>query len=205
MIAVVDYGMGNIGSILNMLKKAGADTVIDATKPEILYRADKILLPGVGAFDMAVQQLKEKGFWNILKQLGQENKKVLFGICLGMQLLGKESEEGKEYGLDLIPFRSKRFQNRSPLFRVPHMGWDYISVEQNQCLLAEGISKKPRYYFVHSYYVVCEEPKDILMKCDYGTEFAAAVHKGNIYGTQFHPEKSHRFGMELLRNFVRKC
>lgn len=205
MIAVVDYGMGNIRSIENMMKKVGEKNVVEAKRPEILYQADKIILPGVGAYDTAVFSLKEKGFWNVIKEMALRGKKPILGICLGMQLLGNTSEEGKEDGLGVIPFQCRKFQFPDLELKIPHMGWDYVSIKQKGCLLTEKISEKPRYYFVHSYYAVCEEKEDILMECEYGRRFTAAVHRGNIYGTQFHPEKSHRFGMELLRNFAERC
>lgn len=205
MIAVVNYGMGNIGSILNMVKKTGEKDVWEVETPEELYESDKIILPGVGAFDTAVSMIKEKGLWNVIREVSLQEKKPILGICLGMQLLGYSSEEGSEEGLGLIPFQCRKFRFMGINLKVPHMGWDYISIEQEECLLTRGISERARYYFVHSYYAVCENEKDILMKCDYGGNFAAAVHRDNIYGTQFHPEKSHRFGMELLRNFVREC
>lgn len=205
MVAIVDYGMGNIGSISNMLKKVGEQHVIEAKNPEELYEADKIILPGVGAYDTAVHMLKDKGFWNILKSIGEIQEKPMLGICLGMQLIGMRSEEGVEEGLGLLPFRCVKFQILDSKLKVPHMGWDYVTVKQKHCLLTENISEKLRYYFVHSYYAVCENEADIWMECEYGSSFAAAIHRDNIYGTQFHPEKSHRFGMELLSNFVRKC
>lgn len=205
MIAIVDYGMGNVGSITNMLKKIGETEVVKADNPEILHKADKIILPGVGSFDMAVRMLKEKGFWNVLKVSVNQDRKPLLGICLGMQLLGYESEEGQEKGLGFIPFKCKKFRFSGTQLKVPHMGWDYVTVEQKECPLVDGVSSQLRYYFVHSFYAVCEESKDILMKCNYGHEFAAALHKDYVYGTQFHPEKSHRFGMELIENFARKC
>ena len=130
MITVVDYGMGNIGSILNMMKKVGEKDVIEAENPDVLYQADKIILPGVGAFDAAVYLLKEKGFWSIIKRMALEEKKPILGICLGMQLLGKFSEEGKEQGLGLIPFECKKFRFSKSKLKIPHMGWDYVSVEQ---------------------------------------------------------------------------
>lgn len=205
MVAIIDYGIGNIGSIYNMLKKIGENNIVRAANPEELYHADKIILPGVGAYDMAVTLLKEKGFWNIVLEMAIMKKKPLLGICLGMQLLGMSSEEGNEKGLELIPFSCKRFCPEDTALKVPHMGWDYVSVKKETCPLTEGVSGNLRFYFVHSYYAVCDNNENILMTCRYGKEFAAAVHKNNIYGMQFHPEKSHRFGMELLSNFVKRC
>lgn len=205
MIAIADYGMGNIGSILNMLKKVAKTDVFIADKPELLFEADKIILPGVGAFDMGVKMLKEKGFWNTLKENVEIQNKPILGICLGMQLLGYGSEEGKESGLGFIPFACQKFCCADSKLRVPHMGWNYVSVQQENCSISEMISSNPRYYFVHSYYAICENKNDVLMTCNYGIDFVAAVHRNNVYGTQFHPEKSHKYGMEIISNFARKC
>lgn len=205
MIAITDYGIGNIGSIFNMLKKTGEKNILVAHDPETLNKADKVILPGVGAFDTAVHMLKKRGFWDALKDIAMSEKKPILGICLGMQLLGRGSEEGKELGLGLLPFDCIKFRFKDSELKVPHMGWDYVEVVQKECVLTDHLSRKLRYYFVHSYYAVCEKESDVLMWCDYGHNFAAAVHRNHIYGTQFHPEKSHRFGMELLDNFVRKC
>ena len=205
MVAIIDYGMGNIGSIYNMIRKIGENSIVRAVDPEELYEADKIILPGVGAYDMAVTMLKKRGFWNVVQEMALHKKKPLLGICLGMQLLGMASEEGNEKGLGLIPFRCKRFCFEDVRLKVPHMGWDYVSVKKETCPLTEALSEESRFYFVHSYFAVCDNSEDILMTCRYGNEFVAAVHKNNVYGTQFHPEKSHRFGMDLLRNFVKRC
>ncbi|MBM6948855.1 imidazole glycerol phosphate synthase subunit HisH [Mordavella massiliensis] len=203
MIAIIDSGMGNVGSIANMLKKIGAEAVI-TNKKEELHEAEKIILPGVGTFDHGMECLREAGLPDIIRSETLENKKPLLGICLGMQLLGKRSDEGKSEGLNLIDFETKAFNipKEMPL-KIPHMGWDVVEFTQKDKIL-EGITGQQRYYFVHSYHAVCTNKENILMKCDYGYEFAAAVKNGNVYGTQFHPEKSHRFGMRLLENFVRR-
>ena len=130
----------------------------------------------------------------------------LLGICLGMQMLGRRSEEGPGEGLGYLPFDLKRFRLQDqPELKVPHMGWDYVTVERPQDPLVAGLEAEPRFYFVHSYRAVCDDPADVLMTCDYGSPFPAAVGRGNVWGTQFHPEKSHRFGMCLIRNFVKEA
>lgn len=204
MIAVIDYGMGNVGSILNMLKKIGVPAVLSDDTYE-LEKADKLILPGVGTFDSGMRKLREKGLEDVLKRHAVENGKPLLGICLGMQLLGRKSEEGKEAGLNLIPFDNKRFDFKGDTqLKIPHMGWDLTETVDADDPLVAGLSPAQRYYFVHSYHPVCDNESNVLMHCEYGYSFAAAVKKANIYGVQFHPEKSHKFGMALLDNFARR-
>ena len=203
MVAIVDYGLGNLGSIANMLKVIGEKSVITADKDKIT-QADRIILPGVGAFDAGMSKLAETGLVDFIKEQALKEKKPILGICLGMQLLGRKSEEGSLGGLNMIPFESVRFQLDDTNLRVPHMGWDIVEFQQNSPLL-EGLTGRQRYYFVHSYHVKCDSKENVLMTCDYGYEFACAVVRDNIYGVQFHPEKSHDFGMALLENFVRRC
>lgn len=201
MIAIIDYGLGNLGSIANMLKVIGEKNIITDDKETILS-ADKLILPGVGAFDAGMKNLKEKGLTKVINKAALEDKKPILGVCLGMQLLGMESEEGNLKGLGLIPFTSRKFQFFGETkLAIPHMGWDIVNFIQNHPLTT-GLKGRQRYYFVHSYYAVCEHKENILMTCDYGYEFAAAVVKDNVIGVQFHPEKSHDFGMNLLKNFV---
>ena len=203
-IGILDYGIGNVGSIQNMLKKAGATGVIVHTA-DALTACDKLILPGVGAFDDGMDRLEASGMRSALDHAVAQGKPVL-GICLGMQMLGLCSEEGKSAGLGYIPFRNVRFQlSDQPALKVPHMGWDIVTVSDENDPLVRGITQQPRYYFVHSYYAACENPADALMVCDYGLPFVAAVRHANVRGTQFHPEKSHRFGMALLKNFAEVC
>lgn len=208
MIAIIDYGLGNLGSIANMLRVTGARSVITKDHKTI-QEADKIILPGVGAFDAGMEKLEQRNLIDILKEEA-ENGKPILGICLGMQLLGDSSEEGISKGLGLIPFHSERFdmeKMKAPegiILRVPHMGWDIVGFCQSSPLL-DGIDGQQRYYFVHSYHAVCEYSENVLMTCEYGYSFPAAVMKRNVYGVQFHPEKSHDFGMRLLDNFAHKC
>lgn len=204
MIAVVDYGMGNLGSIQNMLKKIGEKEVKITDEPEVLEKVDGIILPGVGAFDRGVDSLRMRGLDKVIKEHVLNKKKPILGICLGMQLLGEKSEEGSLDGLGLIDFECKKFEFNSVQYKIPHMGWDYVNIEK-QCELTRGLEKDARFYFVHSYMAKCKDKRDILMSCEYGIKFAAAVNKDNIYGVQFHPEKSHRFGMLLMKNFSEVC
>ncbi len=203
MVAIIDYGLGNLGSIANMLKVIGEKSVITSNQEKIAS-ADKIILPGVGAFDAGMQKLQQAHLVDKIKCEAKNGKPVM-GICLGMQLLGRKSEEGIMDGLGLIPFDNVHFAfpAESP-FKIPHMGWDIVEFKKDTPLLAD-ISGQQRYYFVHSYHAKCDSDENVLMTCDYGYEFAAAVVKDNVYGVQFHPEKSHNFGMLLLENFVKRC
>lgn len=203
MVGVIHYGMGNEGSILNMLHKLGEEAIVVKHKDE-LESADKIILPGVGSFDRGMENLQELNFINAIRQEVLEKKKPLLGICLGMQLLGRKSEEGTRAGMGLIPFDNIRFRfENNDNLKVPHMGWNIVDFQQTDKVL-EGIEGRQRYYFVHSYHAVCDNKENILMTCEYGYTFVAAVKRENIYGVQFHPEKSHRFGMRFLDNFVRR-
>ncbi len=204
MIGILDYGIGNVGSIQNMLKKAGAACRIVHTASE-LDACEKLILPGVGAFDDGMARLDASGMRAALDGAVTQGKPVL-GICLGMQMLGLTSEEGQRAGLGYIPFSNIRFRlAQQPALKVPHMGWDVVTLPDEGDPLVRGIVEQPRYYFVHSYHAQCEDAGDALMLCDYGYPFAAAVRHGNVRGTQFHPEKSHRFGMALLKNFAEVC
>lgn len=204
MIAIIDYGLGNLGSIGNMLKVIGEKPLITSDKDEI-GKADKLILPGVGAFDAGMANLSRKNLIEVIKEQALQEKKPILGICLGMQLLGRKSEEGSLAGLDLIPFDNIRFQLDDTDLKIPHMGWDIVKIKQENHPIVKELTGVQRYYFVHSYHAKCDSEKNILMTCDYGYEFASAVVKDNIYGVQFHPEKSHDFGMALLSNFVKEC
>lgn len=202
MIAVIDYGMGNVGSIINILRKIGVPAML-VNNIQQLNEADKFILPGVGAFDHGMQQLNESGLADAIKRQAIVFRKPLLGICLGMQLLGRSSEEGKESGLGFIPFENKRFKFADNIdLKIPHMGWDIAISATIEDPLLRGLAPMQRYYFVHSYHAVCDTEYNVLMRCEYGYSFAAAVKKDNIYGVQFHPEKSHKFGMALLENFA---
>lgn len=203
MIAIVDYGLGNLGSIANMLKVIGEKSII-TSDCEKIATADKIILPGVGSFDAGMQKLQQSHLADKIKNEAKKGKPIL-GICLGMQLLGRKSEEGTMDGLGLIPFDNVHFSfPPESSLKIPHMGWDIVDFKQDSPLLAD-ITGQQRYYFVHSYHAKCDNEENVLMVCEYGYEFAAAVVKDNVYGVQFHPEKSHNFGMMLLENFVKRC
>ncbi len=202
MIAILDYGLGNLGSISNMLKVIGERSRITNEK-ETIEMADGIILPGVGAFDAGMSRLEESGLAEVIRVEAAKGKPIL-GICLGMQLLGRRSEEGSLAGLGLIPFECRRFQLEDPTLKVPHMGWDVVTFAKEHPIL-RGLTGQQRYYFVHSYHAVCDAAENVLMTCDYGYEFAAAVVRENVIGVQFHPEKSHDFGLALLGNFVEIC
>ncbi len=201
MIVIIDYGMGNLGSIRNMLRKIGAPAEI-SSRPEVLESADKLILPGVGAFDSGMRSLAEKGMIPLLNRRILEEKCLILGICLGMQLMTRESEEGNLPGLGWIAATTRRFRfaGDSANLKIPHMGWNLVK-PANRATLFSGL-EEPRFYFVHSYHVCCDDPADVLGTTSYGFEFTSAVKRDNIMGTQFHPEKSHKFGLKLLRNFV---
>ena len=202
MIAILDYGLGNLGSISNMLKVIGEKSKI-TNDHDTIRNSDGIILPGVGAFDAGMNRLNESGLTDVIKSEAGSGKPVL-GICLGMQLLGNRSEEGTLPGLSLIPFECRKFYFEDKSLKIPHMGWDIVDFKMQHPIL-EGLEGQQRYYFVHSYYAVCENKDNVLMTCDYGIEFACSVVKDNVIGVQFHPEKSHDFGLALLSNFVNIC
>lgn len=199
MIAIVDYGMGNLGSIQNMFKRIGAAARVTGD-PAVLADARKILLPGVGAFDSAMQRIADAGLREVLDRKALDERVPTLGICLGMQLLTRGSEEGQLPGLGWIAASTKRFPAIAGL-KVPHMGWNLVTPTQPSPL-TDGLPAESRFYFVHSYYVRVDDPADSLLRTHYGIDFDAAVAHGNIYGAQFHPEKSHKFGMKLLANFA---
>ncbi len=202
MIAILDYGLGNLGSIANMLRVIGVKSIITASH-EIINSAEGIILPGVGAFDAGMQKLNDTALNQVIKEYAGSGRPVL-GICLGMQLLGRKSEEGNLEGLGLIPFECIRFSFNSNKLKIPHMGWDIVDIRQKHPLV-NSLEGTQRYYFVHSYHALCDSMDNVLMTCDYGYEFTAAVIKDNVIGVQFHPEKSHDFGLALLTNFVKMC
>lgn len=200
-ISVVDYGVGNLGSVINMLKKVGSDYVLATTIGDI-EKAEKLILPGVGAFDHAMKMLHQEGFFEILNHKVLSDKTPILGICLGMQLLINGSAEGTERGFGWIDGHATRFRDISDdqSIRVPHMGWNSIAVEKDHPLL-NSLETGSRFYFCHSYYVRCQTREDVLATTNYGDSFDAIIGKDNILGAQFHPEKSHKFGMQLFKNF----
>lgn len=202
MITIIDYGMGNLGSINNMFKRIGVDAEITGDKSKIAD-ATKILLPGVGAFDAAMERINESGLLDILNQKALDDKVPVLGICLGMQLLTHSSEEGKLPGLGWIPAKTTKFTfEKGSKLKVPHMGWNRV-YEKNESELTRDLPEEPRFYFVHSYFVTTEDERHVLTKTIHGIEFDSIIQKENIFGAQFHPEKSHKYGMKLLENFAR--
>lgn len=202
MIVIVDYGMGNLGSIQNMLRKVGAEAKISA-EAEDIERADKLILPGVGAFDTGMLQLRQRGLIELLNRKALEEKTPILGVCLGMQLMGKASEEGRLAGLGWLDAECIRFRFEAETSRlkIPHMGWNTVSI-QREGTLFKDMPPEPRFYFVHSYHLVLREAGDVLATTEHGYAFVSAVQRGNIMAVQFHPEKSHKFGMRLYKNFV---
>jgi glutamine amidotransferase len=201
MITIVDYGMGNLGSIKNMLKKVGADCEITAD-PDRLQQAKKLILPGVGAFDAGMAKLNSSGLVPVLNEQVLEKKVPVLGICLGMQLMTQSSEEGVLAGLGWVDAKTVRFVPAlGSNLKVPHMGWNLVKPSKSSPLLRDA-EEEERFYFVHSYFVQCQKSEEVLLHTHYGHSFDAAFEVGNVIGVQFHPEKSHKFGMRLLRNFA---
>ena len=202
MIVIVDYGIGNLASVLNMFKKIGAKDVVVSNDGETLLKATKILLPGVGAFDGGMGNLEKSGLIPTLNQKVLQEKVPVLGICLGMQMLTKKSAEGQKPGLGWIDAETLKFSPPPELkLKVPNMGWNYVQVQRPNPLIEVG--SKSRFYFVHSYYVKCADEKQSLATSNFGTDFTCMVNKDNIFGAQFHPEKSLKFGMKVLENFAK--
>jgi len=202
MIVIIDYGMGNLGSIHNMLNKVEAQSIITSDLDQI-NNADKIILPGVGSFDEGMKNIRKLGFESIIYEKVRNGNTPVLGICLGMQLLLGSSEEGNQSGLSLIAGYVKKFEYNQHSLRIPHMGWNELTITQPENQLVIDLPPEQRFYFVHSYYVVCENSEDILFRTNYGVEFTSGLNRDNLWGVQFHPEKSHKFGMKILENFNR--
>jgi glutamine amidotransferase len=201
MITIIDYRTGNLGSIQNMLKKIRVESVVTSS-PTDIEKAVKIILPGVGAFDKGMENLMSLGLLDILNKKVIEEKTPVLGICLGMQLMTAASEEGQQKGLGWFDATTLRFNfDDKKSFKVPHMGWNSVSLKKESRLFAD-MYPDPRFYFVHSYYVSTKNESDTVSKTTYGIEFTSSFEKGNIAGVQFHPEKSHKFGMQILKNFA---
>lgn len=197
---IVDAGLGNVGSLRNMCRRVGADVMI-SSDPEVVARATRLLLPGVGAFDEGMRRLHERGLVAALETARTAGTPVL-GICLGMQLMTNGSEEGTSDGLGWIDAQTVRLPKDVGI-RVPHMGWNASTpVRETSIFAGRPDDPDTRYYFVHSYHVRCNDPSDELAVTDYGIRFTSAVQRGSVVATQFHPEKSHRFGMQLLRTYL---
>ncbi len=201
-VVVVDAGIGNLGAIPNMLKRLGAQASI-TRDPAIVATADRLILPGVGAFDAAMRNLRELDLIEPLRERALGAKIPVLGVCLGMQLLFESSAEGTMPGLGWLSGRVVRFDfsTSGSNLPVPHMGWNYVDARRSDSLFA-GFDALPRFYFAHSYHVVCDNPDDELGRTTYGYRFTSAIQRGNISGIQFHPEKSHRFGLKVFENFL---
>jgi len=198
MITIVDYDMGNIGSISNMIKKLGYKNIITSSPKEI-DKANRLILPGVGSFDSGMKNLINLKLIEILNKKVLLDKTPILGICLGMQLMTNTSEEGSLDGFGWIDADTEKFVFED--LQIPHMGWNRIKQKKDSNIIPL-LEDERRYYFVHSYYVECHNKEDILTTTTYGKDFVSSFQKDNILGVQFHPEKSHRFGMELLKNFI---
>ncbi|MDP1861328.1 MAG: imidazole glycerol phosphate synthase subunit HisH, partial [Gemmatimonadaceae bacterium] len=201
MLAVIDYGVANIGSLMTRLRKCGLPAEPVSTMAEVA-RAERLILPGVGSFDNGMAHLGAHGLVEILRETARAGEVPVLGICLGMQLLGEGSEEGEREGLGIVRGGSQRLRlpPQSGL-KVPHQGWCHLELRRPSPLLTE-VGPRTRFYFSHSYHLVCADDVDVLAVAQHGAAFTAMVQRGSVYGAQFHPEKSHRYGMELLRNFA---
>lgn len=207
MIAIIDYGLGNVRALANVYDKLNIPAAI-VKQASDLEKAAKLILPGVGAFDEAMERLQKSGMRSLLEEMVLQRCMPVLGICVGMQMLALSSQEGKLPGLGWIDGEIKKFIPSSSsssssmnLVRIPHMGWNDVKPLKTNGLL-KGIGSDARFYFLHSYYFQCHKNEDVIAVTDYGTEFACAVNSGNIFGVQFHPEKSHQWGVQLLKNFA---
>ena len=201
MITIIDYRTGNLGSIKNMLKKIGEPSIITADPEEIL-KSSKIILPGVGAFDIGVKKLKDAGIWDVLIEKVNVQKVPILGICLGAQLMTRGSEEGEVKGFGWVDADTVKFDlEKGSKLKVPSMGWNYVHLDRDSRLF-EDMSADPRFYFVHSYHFRFSDVAQVLTTSNFSYDFCSAFEKDNVIGVQFHPEKSHKFGMKLLKNFA---
>ncbi|MBI2287959.1 MAG: imidazole glycerol phosphate synthase subunit HisH [Chloroflexi bacterium] len=204
MIVIIDYGMGNLGSILNRLERMETEVII-SSKAEQIEKADKLILPGVGSFAAGIDNLKKRDLIGVLEKKIIIEKAPILGICLGMQLFTRRSEEGDAEGLGWVDAETRKFNftSEDAKLRIPHMGWNSINKLRDSLLLVD-LPDGASFYFVHSYYVQCNDPGNVVATTRYGIDFACVIQKANIFGTQFHPEKSHQDGIVLLRNFIER-
>ncbi len=198
-LSIIDYGMGNIGSLTNMIARAGGQAEI-VSSPESVHASAKLVLPGIGAFDNAMRRIEDLGLRGALDKKVQEEKTPILCICLGAQLITLQSEEGELPGLGWVQGRVKRFNSTEGL-RIPHMGWNDVEVKKTSRLF-RGMEADASFYFVHSYFIELDDPADVLTTTRYGIDFVSSIEHDNIFATQYHPEKSHRYGLQLIRNFV---
>lgn len=202
MIAIVDYDVGNVGSVLNMLRKVGAKAEI-TRDPAALRAADKLVLPGVGAFDEAIANLRRFELWDLLNELVLVERKPILGVCLGAQLMTRASEEGQQAGFGWLDAHIQRF--RAPAggsLRIPHMGWNIVKPTRSDIGIFKDVADPMRFYFVHSYHMVADSPEIALGVTPYGEDFVSVLGRDNILAMQYHPEKSHKYGLQIYRNFV---
>lgn len=202
MIAIVDYGLGNVRAFANVYKRLNIEVLL-AKSAEELAGASKIILPGVGAFDHAMERLAQSGMRETLDHLVLEKGVPVLGVCVGMQMLATCSDEGKLPGLGWVAGRVRSFRSvpAAESLPLPHMGWNDVAPTPGQ-LLFQKFDGDLRFYFLHSYYFECENQADVAAVANYGFDYCCAVSRGNIFGAQFHPEKSHHFGTQLLKNFA---
>jgi glutamine amidotransferase len=203
MITLIDYGVGNIFAFQNVFKRLDIPTRIAKTTAD-LYDVEKLVLPGVGSFDYAMNQLNNSGMREKLDELVLEKKVTVIGVCVGMQMMGNRSDEGKLEGLkwidaEILKLDEALIQQRT---KLPHMGWNDVNPIENQALFI-GLEKEAIFYFLHSFYFKCNNSNDSIATSEYGLSFSSAVNRSNIFGVQFHPEKSHQYGEKLLHNFAK--
>ncbi len=203
MITIIDYGLGNLGSLVNIFKKIGVEATV-SSDISVIEKSSGIVLPGVGSFDAGMENIKKLGLIPVLKRKVLEEKTPILGICLGMQLFAPKSEEGVLEGLGWIEGEVKKFNFKNNDFKIPHMGWNTIDTERQDPLLNE-MPENSGFYFVHSYHFVCKNKDNVLATTNYGYDFPSIIRRENIIGVQFHPEKSHKYGMKLLKNFTELC
>ncbi|WP_299548825.1 imidazole glycerol phosphate synthase subunit HisH [Seonamhaeicola sp.] len=204
MIIIIDYGVGNLNSIKNMIKKVGFKAEITSNIDQI-SKGTKFVLPGVGSFEYGINKLRSMSYFSVLEKKILEEKTPVLGVCLGAQLLFEASEEGSPVdGLGWIKGSIKKFKHSDKNYnlKIPHMGWNYVKPLKYSKLL-EGLDEKSRFYFVHSYHFECKEKEANLLETSYGYPFVSGVEKENVLGVQFHPEKSHKFGMQLYSNYLK--
>lgn len=196
-VTIIDYKVGNIGSLISMLSRINIHSEASRDK-DLILNSDKIILPGVGSYDRAMKNLKSFDLIEVLNECVYKRNIPILGICLGAQILGTSSEEGDEKGLGFIEMEVKKFKNIE--LPIPHMGWNEVKPTKKSNIF-KNLDSEKRFYFVHSYYLKPKNDEDIIAVSNYGHTFASAVSKNNVFGVQFHPEKSHRFGLQLLKDF----
>lgn len=199
-IVIINYGMGNLRSVQKAFERVRIEAKISSEKEDII-KADKLLLPGVGHFQQGINNLKNRGLFDLLNEMILEKNKPILGICLGMQLMTEFSEEGNCSGFGWIKAQTKKFVFNGNGLKIPHMGWNNLAIKNSDTLFKD-ITTDNFFYFVHSYYVSCESVTDILAETGYGNKFVSSFQKENIFGCQFHPEKSHDKGLQILKNFA---